>query len=207
MGRVVVLLLVLMLAAYPAQAVQVYAQTGTASDDGTNIACSGETIAGTPIGREMTIGGSSGAAASVSLGCVQCRRVAVMLQTDSDEPGIDPWNSGDYVVRLNITGSNMDMEWETTHICERTTGGSFNLVAASSGDQNQNIGSAGVLTETVNRATNFTPDSTSSTLYIVLTFTHNSDHGNSNFEITPDQNVNTNITEVAGGGGRTRRMF
>ena len=203
MGRLA-LLLTLLLAAFPAQALQVYAETATAADNGTNVGCSGETIASTPIAVEATIGGSSGAAQAVGM-TINTRRAAVMFQTDTDEPGVDPWDSGDYVVRLNITTANMDMEWETTHICERTTGGTFNTVTSSSADQNQGMGSTGVLTETINRATNFVPDSTSSTLYIVLTISHNNAHGNGNFQFTPDQNINTNIADA--GGGRTRRFL
>jgi hypothetical protein len=178
-------------------ALLVLTETDTDADNGTNVGCSGATGGATLIAKEATDGGTAGITqVGPNLGVRELLRAVLMFQSDSDEPGETTWDSGDYVVRVNITQARAGLEWRETYICERTTGGSFNTVASLTG-QTTDCSTTGTKTHTVNRATDYSAAS-SSTLYIVCVFFMTLPHGTTNFGVTPDQNINTPIDIAAG---------
>ncbi len=173
-------------------------QTDTAADNGFNVGCSGASSAGaTTASREATEGGTAGSSEiTLDPGGNGLVRACLAFQTDVSEPGTATWAAGNYVVRLNCTTSNNGTIWRETHICERTSGGTFNTVASLTGQTDDLATSPTVFTHTVNRATVFNADSSSSTLYIVCVF-EGDDHGGTSFGITPDQNIDTPIVAAS----------
>lgn len=171
----------------------VLTQTDTAADSGTDVGCSGASIAHTPISREATEGGTAGSSEASVKVTTGSSGAAVMFQSDTGtgEPSETEWDAGDYIVRLNVTTGNTNCTWTETHVCERTSGGSFNTVASLTG-QTTTL-SAGTHSHTVNRGTTFTAVDGNSTLYIVLVVSSAADHGQDTFGFTPDQNIDTPI--------------
>lgn len=151
------------------------------------VGCSGQTAGVSTAGRELIEGGSPGAN-DVTVDPDNNTEAAVFALATTGGTGLGTWQAGDYVVDLNIVGSNGNSVWSETHICERTAGGAFNTVASLTG-QTTDVSAAGVVSHTVNRATDFTPAGTDSDLYIVIVFSNSDPHGNSTTDITPDQTV------------------
>lgn len=159
------------------------------------VGCSVRSAGATTGGRALIEGGVAGVT-DVSVDPSNNTEAAVFALATTGGLGEDTWEAGDYVVRLNISGSNGTSQWTETYICERTAGGAFNTVASLTG-QTTDVSGPGIVSHTVNRATDFTPVGTDSDLYIVVVFSNSDQHGNSTTSILPDQNVDTPITAAA----------
>jgi hypothetical protein len=173
-----------------------FQQEDTSADSGVNIGCSGSTLGTTNFAKEMIQGGTAGTVEVLPDPVSGADRANVMFQSDTGTSLPTTWGSGDYVVRLNITSARSGAVWAETHICERTSGGTYNTVASLTGQADSL--STGVKTHTVNRGTDYAA-SANSTLYIVLVITGPA-HGGTNYGFTPDQIINTPIDDGVGGG-------
>lgn len=172
----------------------IFTQTDTAADNGASAGCSAATLAATPQAQEMTEGGTPGVTELTVSFPAGSTAAPVMFQTNTGEPGLDTWDAGDHVVRLNVTTANSELVWTETHVCIVNGVGDFFGHASLTG-QTVLLGTTGVKSMTVNRGVTRTVP-TASMMYIVLVIQSNGLHGNSQFGFTPNQNIDTPL--VAG---------
>lgn len=182
---------------------KIFAQTENASGLGTGlVGCSGSTVqvgAGNYRNMVMQEGGTGG---TTSYGWnLAASATGVTGYFASPGVGVTLWEAGDYVMRLNVIGANMNLTWTSTFVCERTSGGVFNTVASLTG-QATSLGSTGVKTHTINRSTNFTANSTASVLFIIMVFA-NGAMTEQAFQINNDQNIDTPIGDSLSAGNQS----
>lgn len=106
-------------------------------------------------------------------------------------------NSGDWIVRLNVTTAKSGVTWTRCHICERTSGGSY-IAVASINAVNISVATTGVKVLTFAQPTDYTASS-NSRVYIILTFISINLMGNSRFVCTKDQVIDSPFTAPAAG--------
>ena len=167
----------------------VLTQTDTAADCGAVAGCSGATVAGSAVGREATSGGTAGSTEQTITITKNSTEAGFMFQSADNEPNKTSWEAGDWVVRLNVTTSQMNITWEDTYVCRFDNAcGSLATVGSLTG-QAISCGSTGVKSMTVSGASQ-TANATDE-IYIVLVFKNANTHGNKSIGITPDQNIDT----------------
>ncbi len=164
-------------------------QTDTAADCGAVAGCSGATVAGSAVGREATSGGTAGSTEQTVTVTKNSTEAGFMFQSADNEPNKTSWEAGDWVVRLNVTTSQMDITWEDTYICRFDNACGSLATVGSLVSQAISCGSTGVKSMTISGASQ-TANATDE-IYIVLVFKNASTHGNKSIGITPDQNIDT----------------
>lgn len=174
-----------------------YAQTGTAADCGTIVACSGATLGDVAVSRKATVGGSSGAEFTFGGAAFDNALSRALVMFEIVPESGDTWDAGDYVVRLNVTtvGGVTASTWTETHIC-RVNSSCVSQESIGSLTGQSTALTVGLKTMTVAGAAQ-TP-SAGDKIYIVCVFLSN--RNNSSGGITPDQNIDTPVTAGAGGG-------
>ncbi|MHC4091945.1 MAG: hypothetical protein ACYSVY_17045, partial [Planctomycetota bacterium] len=116
----------------------------------------------------------------------QAEEYGFTFQTDdasSQHDGQDPDST--WTVKLNVTTTNGDLDWSSTYIYERTSGGTYNLIGSLTG-QTTDIGTSGVAQHQVTGSLGRVLG-TDITVVIVLGFTATSLHNDEAMGITLDQ--------------------
>ena len=185
-----------------------FIETDAAADDGFDTGCSGLSAGATTFAHEMTQGGTPGVIERVP---TQTANKTIegwlALQTQPGEPGVSNWGQGDYGVPFRVTTADMNTRWRQVWICERESGGTFDVVTFSVGVFDQHLGNVGVYGEVVNDPGPDFSGNSASTLYIMLGFFWNSTMGTSSAGITFDQTITTPIDDGLGAGARRRPML
>jgi hypothetical protein len=182
-----------------------FVTTNNNADDGStaNMGSSGETAGSATQAREMVEGGSGGATIQPAIGtsATDIERGVVGFETDQGAPipNDADWESGDYVVSINLTTARSGISWRATYIMARTSGGSFTTVASLTG-QSTDLGTTGTKSMTVNLASNYTANTTD-TLYALLVFGGQLSHGNTSVTITLGGVTDVVTPLVSAGGG------
>ena len=177
----------------------IFAQTDTAADSGFNVGSSGETAGLTTYSTEILDGGTLGVGTGTtdidnSGTDVEFAVIGFQTDTGGPEPNDTSWESGDYVVRLNVSTGRTGISWRATYVMARTSGGSYTTVASLTG-QTDSLASPGVVTHTVVLGSDYTANATD-TMYILCVFGGQLTHGNSTVIITNDQNIDTPIASA-----------
>lgn len=173
-------------------AVLIFTQTQNDAPSGASAGSSGYSLAGTPQTTSAVSGGTPGTTNKTTEQAGSTTVATFMIQAS---PGVDTWQEGDYIVRLNVTKTTVNVVWVATYICERTTGGAFNTVASLTG-QTETMNAIGVHTMTITRSGgDFTPNSSDSTLYIVCVFNNTHKKQSRGISILPNQDVDTPIDD------------
>ncbi len=168
-----------------------FQQTDTAAPLGTDVACSGATIAGTPLARLATDGGAAGTVEVLPKHAVGVTGVAfAMVEID---PGVDV-PAGDHITRWDLTTGNLNITLQAIHVCW-WDGSVFSSLGSTTG-----IGDdldAAVKTVTITGASASPTYSAGDRLYYAFVADVAADHGNEQFGWTPSQLMTTPIS-VAG---------
>lgn len=180
-------------------------QTDNTSLSGFNVGCSGGSTGATTADREATQGGTAGSTEATVAPNTAATDACLIFQSASGEPNLTNWDAGDWVVRLDVTTTNSNVDVDSIYICERTSGGTYNTVTSSTGIA-RTLGTAQVESFTINRATDYSAAATS-TIYIVVLLDHTAAHGNSNVGITPSQNIDTPIVPPSPDVGEFLRRY
>ena len=156
-----------------------------------NVGCSGQTAGASTAARSMVEGGSAGSSeVSVDPGNNVTRAVFAFV---SGKPGVGTWQAGDYVIPINISTCDGGTQLTRVDVCDFLAGTGYVSVASNT-SPGHTRGNTGVLSVTVNRGSDYTPqDATDSQLFVVLTFNNNDAHGASGVGITPSETVTTPI--------------
>lgn len=166
-----------------------YNETDTAATF--NIGCSGQSAGTTTDGRQCSSGALGSGSSTVDPGNASTSACFVFETTAPNRP---TWQAGDYVVRINHTSISGSTQLVRIDICDRN-GASYATVVGNHVPSHTR-GATGVVTATINRGTDYTPQSqANSTVFIVLTYNNNAPHGNSAATITMDQVINTPIDD------------
>ena len=173
-----------------------YIQKNTAIDCSLAAFCSGLNAATTEQETEIEEGAIPGVTEqTIAVGIADAKQRAYYMQP-TPAPGTDfIWNSGDWVVRINVTTSNMDTDWEDTFICRVNAGCTSQAEIGKLEDQGIDLSSTGVHSMTISGAAQ-TP-SAGDSFVVVLGFS-TSAHAGSGCGITPDRTIETPLTEIAG---------
>ncbi len=167
--------------------------TDAAADSGFNVGDSGETIGDAAISREILEGGSGSGTGTPDVGnnAARIERAVIAFQTDTGapEPNDASWESGDYVVNINVTTARATMQWVATYLMSRTSGGSYNT-EANLLLQTTDLSTTGVKTHTVNLGSAAAVNATD-TMYFVLVLSFDGLHGNSTVVVTMGENIVT----------------
>lgn len=171
-----------------------YVQTDTSATF--NVGCSGQTAGATTDARQAQDTGSAGVTeVSVDPGSNVTR--AIFVYDCTPAPNVAEWASGNYVIPVNITTCDGGTQLTRVDVCD-FDGTSTYVSVASNTSPGHTRGNTGVVNVTVNRATNYTPQSqANSRVFIVLTFNNNDQHGASGAGITPNQTITTPIVAPA----------
>lgn len=159
--------------------------------------CSGLNAAPTEQSTEIDEGSLPGTTEeTISIGSVDTKQRAYYMQ-----PALAPstdfdWNTGNWVVRIDITTASMDTFWEDSYICRVNSACTSQATIGSLIDQNISLGSTGVKTMTVSGLAQ-TP-SVGDSFVVVLAFSTTS-HAGSSAGITPDRFLDTPLTPVGAG--------
>lgn len=165
-----------------------------------NAGSSGATDGDVTVGADMTAGGSLGSTefqpqtalgTDLDRGCIRWLSTAVIGQTT--------WQSGNYLVPINITLALKDNFVEEVHVDELQDDGTTYVNVANITAQQVSTAATGVLPDAtgfvVNRATNFTPKNADSKLSITVVFQSDLGHGSVVVGVTPDQTIATPIDD------------
>lgn len=168
-------------------------QIDTVAPCGTILACASpaDGLATAPQARQAEEGGSAGSgelSVTINKGDTQA---GVMFE--SPAVGKTIWQAGTYTVRLNVTTAVADLNLVEVHVCRVNSSCVSQATVGSSVGLSISIGSIGVKTVEVEGAEQSAADT--DRIYIVLVFKQTS-HANAVFGFTPDQNIDTPITEV-----------
>ncbi len=170
-----------------------FQQTDTAAPLGTDVACSGATVAATPLARLATDGGAAGTTEVLPKHGVGVSGLAfVMVEID---PGEDV-PSGDHVTRWDITTANLNITLQAVHVCYWDD----SLSSFSSLGSTTSIGDdldAAVKTVTITGADAGPTYAAGDRLYYVFVGDTAADHGNEQFGWTPSQLMTTPISEAS----------
>ena len=173
--------------------------TDDAADSGFNVGDSGETAGLTTFSREILEGGSGIGTGTTDIDNdpLDRERAVIAFQTDTGapQPNDATWESGDYVVNINVTTGRSGITWRATYLMSRTSGGTFNTEASLLG-QTDDLGSAGVVTHTVVLGSDASVNA-SDTMYFLLVFGGALEHGNSTVIITMGENIVTPLDALA----------
>lgn len=132
--------------------------------------CSGlnQQLAGVELGKG-TVGGTL-TGVVVSLGGEATNQINLMVECD---PGVGNWASGDYVVTVNVTASNMNLTFNEIHICRLNSGCTNQATVGSLTGIARGLGSTGSQDHTVSGSAQGSATSTDR-LVVLLSFTNTS---------------------------------
>jgi len=170
-------------------------QTNSVADCGLIAACSSASLSGT-LSAELIDGAATGSN-ELTLS-INASGLASPLgfQTIANEPNITDWAAGDWVVRLNVTSANMNMEWEGTHVCKvsasPTCGSAVTVGSLTS--QTISMFPTGVKTMTVS-GSNITVGATD-VVYIVIILRNTDTMMTQSCGVTVDQDIDTPLVDV-----------
>lgn len=95
------------------------------------------------------------------------------------------WSAGTWVVRFNLTASDMNCTWQSVHICRVNSGCTNQASIGSASSLGISLGSTGV------KSTNVTGTAqvpaAGDRIMIICGVSNSADHGNQTIGITPDQ--------------------
>ena len=173
-------------------------ETDTAADDctTTQIACSGFAASGDQSRKKATAGGTAGTTAvTLATGGTDFIRTQIGFQSANDEPNSTSWESGNWVVRVEVTTSNMNVTWENTYVC-RITGPTGGCAASNSvgslTSQGTSLGTTGVKTHTVSGAAQAGAAATDEMAIMLAT----DDNGMvQSWAFKPSQNIDTPVNQ------------
>ena len=101
------------------------------------------------------------------------------------------WDSGNWIVRINVTSENMFCTWSATYICRVNSSCTSQATIGSLTGQSTSLASTGVKTHTVS-GSGQTPSAGDKVLAILLF--DNSSMSGQNVGITPDQDIDSPFT-------------
>lgn len=167
-------------------------QTNAQSHCDSMAACSGLAAGPTIADREIQRNGLA-ATSPTSLQCsaTTLQRI-IHLQSATDFPNSPSWESGNYVVRINLTTGNGRTTWEDSYICRVNSACSSQATVGSLTGQAISLSTTGVKTMTISGAAQ-TANQTD-TLYLVLGFKNNVG-GTFSFAVQFDQQIDTPLTQ------------
>lgn len=112
--------------------------------------------------------------------------------------GIDSlsWDSGTWTVRLNVTTSNMNVSWESVHICRVTSGCSNVSSLGSASGLGISLGGTGVVSANVSGSA-ATPDA-GDKIIIILGLSNANTMSAQSFGWTPSEIITSPFTAAAG---------
>jgi hypothetical protein len=147
-----------------------------------------------PLMTEATQGGTAGSSVhSITVGPNNLHGIqaAVYWQSNTNEPNLTSWQSGNWTVRFNITGSNSNLTWDSVYIYRMSSNcGTANLVASATG-MGISMGSVQVLSKTLSGSSQSA--SASDTIYVILAI-KNSQNTNQSFSYHSDQLIDTPLS-------------
>ena len=174
--------------------------TDAESDSDFNVGDSGETAGLTTFDREILEGGSGTLTGTTDIDndAADRERAVIAFQTDTGapEPNDATWESGDYVVNINVTTGRAGISWRATYLMSRTSGGTFTTRASLTG-QTDTLEFAGTITHTVVLGSPAAVNATD-TMYFLLVFGGALEHGNSTVVVTMGENIVTPLNAVGG---------
>ena len=169
-----------------------FQQTDTAAPLGTDVACSGATIASVPVAQLASDGGTAGIFEVLPRHGVGVSGLAfAMVEID---PGVDV-PAGDHVTRWDITTANLNVTLQEVHVCYWDDSlSSFSSLGSTTG-----IGDdldAAVKAITITGASAGPTYASGDRLYYVFVGDTAADHGNEQWGWTPSQLMTTPIVEA-----------
>ena len=165
-------------------------QTDTAALDGALSACSGLGASQNTDNKQATSGGSPGTTTpQVTLSGSDGGSRGIHFESAANEPGQTSWPAGNWVVRLNITTGNTNLQWISTYICRVNSNGINQATVGSLTGQSISLGSGPIsMTVSGSAQTALVGDR----IYIVLGFKNTSALQQS-FNYQPNQLIDTPI--------------
>lgn len=157
------------------------------------VACSGGTAAATTNSALVETGGTAGSVEDSVQITDNAQRVVYWFE--SVGPSDTSWNAGTWTVRVNITTTDADGQWDHTHICRVNSSCGSPTAVGSLTDQNIAISTSG--TKTMNVTGSSQTAASTDLFLIVLTFQDTAAHGNMSAGITPSLNIDTPLTALA----------
>ncbi len=159
--------------------------------------CSGQILAATPQSKQATSGGTPGSTpATVTVIGQSNLRAAIMFESAVGEPGDTTWETGNYVVRLNVTTAFPNAStWDSTYVCRCNSAGVNQATVGSLTGQTTDLATTGVKTHTVSGSSQSA--NAGDRIYIVLVLKQGSQNPQ-NLSFTPDQAIDTPIVNQAG---------
>jgi hypothetical protein len=169
-------------------------QTDTAAVDGAMAACSALASSQTPDNKQASSGGSPGTTTpQISLFGSDNGSRGIHFESATNEPGQTSWPAGNWVVRLNVTTANTNIQWISTHICRVTSNGVNQSTVGSLTGQSISLGSTGVQSMTISGSSQLAQ--AGDRIYIVLGF-KNINVAPQAFNYQPNQLIDTPITSL-----------
>lgn len=176
----------------------IFTMTDTAAACGEDIMCSGASnlVGQGGMDSEAVDGGTAGTTEqtvkhSASVTSVASCFVQMAPPTDTD------WDSGDWIIRLDVTTGNSNITWQEAHICH-IDGACNSLASLASVTGLGTTLSAGIYSATATQGSIITP-SLNDEIYIVYVFDFGGNHGNEQVGITPSQNIDSPIETISAG--------
>ena len=172
-----------------------FQQTDTDAPLGTDVGCSGATIASVPIAKLASDGGSAGTTETLPRHAQGVTGLAfAMVEID---PGEDV-PAGDHITRWDITTANLNITLQAVHVCYWDDSlSSFSSLGSTTG-----IGDdldAAVKTVTITGASAGPTYAAGDRLFYVFVGDTAADHGNEQFGWTPSQLMTTPIAAATDG--------
>ncbi|MEK9767382.1 MAG: hypothetical protein VW683_00560 [Betaproteobacteria bacterium] len=156
-----------------------------------NVGCSGQTAGTTTLANSASIGGTAGAGTYVIDPGNNATTACYAIELDA--PNTGSWGSGNWVVNVDFSQCDADTTWVRCDLCDYEPGVGYTTVVSNGTTNHTAGGISGPYTSTLNRATEYTPTSTSNSKpFIILTFQSVALHGTSTATITE-----TNTTVAA----------
>ncbi len=167
----------------------VYVETDTAADCGAISSCSGATVNPSTLDKEARVGGRAGST-GVNVSILDTlTRAGIMFQSPANDPGLEIWPAGDWVVRINHSANILSgITWEEAYVCRvNNSCGTVENIGQLTGI-GQSVTSLGVYERTIQGKQS--KGATDDTFYIVVVFTNASGFTRT-LQWTPDQEIDT----------------
>lgn len=126
-----------------------YQETDTAAVDGAKQMCSPTGTGTGPQAFQGSQGGSAGSAAHTATLNGAISASEIMWESPSGDPNNTSWPAGNWVVRLNVTSANANLQWDACYICRCNSSGVSQGTVGSLTGQGISLGTTGVKSMTV----------------------------------------------------------
>jgi hypothetical protein len=122
--------------------------TDTAAQDGALAACSGASLAPTPVTSQCDSGGTLGTTEKTVSHNASALQASFMIQSIPNQPNDTTWEAGDATVNIEVITALMGAVWEEVHFCRVSNAGANLGTYGSDTGLGISIGTAGVKSHT-----------------------------------------------------------